>query len=78
DPTDYAQPQQSFLRSLLAASFGSKTAQELQDDLTVLMKLWDTDLSVGNLLYFAQLLKDYGFTDIAFKTFSGEEITVGG
>lgn len=78
DPTEYAQPQQSFLRSLLAASFGVKTAQELQGDLTALMKLWDTDLSVGNLLYFAQLLKNYGFTDIAFKTFSGEEITVGG
>lgn len=77
EPEAYAQPQQTFLRALLAASFGSKTAEELNDDLTQMMSVWDTDLSVGNLLYFSEILKNYGYTDIPFQTFSGDEITVG-
>lgn len=77
EPEVYAQPQQTFLRALLAASFGSKTAEELNEDLTQMMSAWDTDLTVGNLLYFAEILKNCSFTDISFKTFSGDEITVG-
>lgn len=70
--------QREFLVALLEQSLEGKTAEELNANLRELLPLVNTDLSLGNLNWLAQFLRDAKFDDMYHKALLGDAITEDG